>query len=350
MGNSKISCEVSDAKSSENGEVLQIERKSKQAPIIIWNPAALEFPRPLAENQLNAVAKNHGKNLVPGKYIYIPPIGTKFSSAGFQKLSVLFVPQDVSLYRSVSHSVNIIVTKCIPILDWTVESVIEEYGKVLDESYFSCKCTNLIGGTYEYSHNLGTLLQRGKHQIYVSYYPSDKMNCANAYASRTVTVLGLLAPLVWRPILPIQFTEPLTDEELNAKITDKTVTGTMKYNVDIGTVLEPGTHNLEVKFVPTDSYTYRETCISRTILIVPRTPPLAWMKPFSLYDGEPLDQNTLNCQCLEDIYGSFVYTPPAGTILSVGRHQLSVTFHPFDTHHYETAEKSVLANVLPKEQ
>ncbi len=45
--------------------------------------------------------------------------------------------------------------------------------------------------------------------------------------------------------------------------------------------------------------------------------------------------------------GTFVYTPPAGTVLTAGNHQtLSVSFTPTDTIHYTTASATVAINVL----
>jgi hypothetical protein len=45
--------------------------------------------------------------------------------------------------------------------------------------------------------------------------------------------------------------------------------------------------------------------------------------------------------------GSFVYMPPAGTILNLGSGQtLSVTFTPTDAANYNTASRSVTINVL----
>jgi YVTN family beta-propeller protein len=45
--------------------------------------------------------------------------------------------------------------------------------------------------------------------------------------------------------------------------------------------------------------------------------------------------------------GTFVYTPPAGTVLSVGSHQkLNTTFMPNDIVNYTTASAAVSINVL----
>src|ERR1035441_2082940 len=45
--------------------------------------------------------------------------------------------------------------------------------------------------------------------------------------------------------------------------------------------------------------------------------------------------------------GSFVYTPAAGTVLSVGAHTLSVTFTPTDTTDYTPATAAVSLTVIP---
>ena len=47
--------------------------------------------------------------------------------------------------------------------------------------------------------------------------------------------------------------------------------------------------------------------------------------------------------------GVFAYSPPAGTLLSVGNGQkLTVSFTPFDTNDFKSVTTSVLINVLPQ--
>lgn len=50
-----------------------------------------------------------------------------------------------------------------------------------------------------------------------------------------------------------------------------------------------------------------------------------------------------NCQldATASVPGTFVYTPPAGTVLPVGTQTLSVTFTPTDSVHYAVVTKTV---------
>jgi len=53
---------------------------------------------------------------------------------------------------------------------------------------------------------------------------------------------------------------------------------------------------------------------------------VTWATPSAIADGTPLDSSELNAVGNTD--GAYVYTPPAGTVLSAGSHTLSVTFTP----------------------
>jgi hypothetical protein len=50
------------------------------------------------------------------------------------------------------------------------------------------------------------------------------------------------------------------------------------------------------------------------------------------------------------VLGTFVYTPPSGTVLSAGTDKLNVSFTPTDTANYTTASANVLINVVPAMQ
>src|SRR5439155_1443952 len=74
------------------------------------------------------------------------------------------------------------------------------------------------------------------------------------------------------------------------------------------------------------------------------TPTITWAAPASITSGTALSGTQLNATA--SVPGTFVYTPPAGTVLPVGAAQsLSVTFTPTDTVSYTTATKSVLITV-----
>lgn len=73
-------------------------------------------------------------------------------------------------------------------------------------------------------------------------------------------------------------------------------------------------------------------------------PVLTWSTPDPIVFGAPLSGTQLNATA--NVPGSFVYTPPAGTVLPAGTHGLSVTFTPEDTVNYEQAAANVSLTVL----
>ncbi len=77
----------------------------------------------------------------------------------------------------------------------------------------------------------------------------------------------------------------------------------------------------------------------------PSIPTITWSNPANIPSGTPLGGAQLNATA--SVPGTFVYTPAAGTLLSVGSGQtLSVTFTPTDPTNYTTATASVLINVI----
>ncbi len=75
------------------------------------------------------------------------------------------------------------------------------------------------------------------------------------------------------------------------------------------------------------------------------TPNITWSTPAPIDYGVPLDGTELNAAA--DIPGVFVYTPPAGTLLSLGTNTLSVVFQPSDTVDYLAATNTVKLVVNP---
>jgi hypothetical protein len=75
------------------------------------------------------------------------------------------------------------------------------------------------------------------------------------------------------------------------------------------------------------------------------TPKITWAKPAAITYGTPLSSTQLDATASAP--GSFVYSPPSGTVLSEGTQTLSVTFTPTDTTDYTTATDSVNFTVNP---
>lgn len=85
------------------------------------------------------------------------------------------------------------------------------------------------------------------------------------------------------------------------------------------------------------------TTEAATLTVTLRMPVIAWAKPAAITYGTALSSTQLNATA--SVAGTFVYTPPAGTVLTVGTHTLSVTFTPTDGANYSGATKSVSLTV-----
>jgi hypothetical protein len=77
----------------------------------------------------------------------------------------------------------------------------------------------------------------------------------------------------------------------------------------------------------------------------PATPTITWDTPPPIVQGTALSGAQLDATA--NVAGTFVYTPPAGTVLPFGLHTLSVTFTPTDTANYAPATDSVSLVVMP---
>ncbi len=80
-----------------------------------------------------------------------------------------------------------------------------------------------------------------------------------------------------------------------------------------------------------------------TLSIDKANPALTWSNPADMIFGGALGLGQLNATA--NVPGSFVYTPPVGTVPPIGTDSLQVTFTPTDTTDYNAAVKTVTVNV-----
>ena len=82
-----------------------------------------------------------------------------------------------------------------------------------------------------------------------------------------------------------------------------------------------------------------------TLTVLPLTPTLAWTNPAPITYGTALSSVQLNAP--PSVPGTPVYNPPAGIVLPVGTHTLSLVFSPTDATDYNSLSASVSLVVLP---
>ena len=80
------------------------------------------------------------------------------------------------------------------------------------------------------------------------------------------------------------------------------------------------------------------------ITITKATPALTWPTPAAVVAGTALSATQLNATA--DVPGTFVYSPPAGTVLTASQ-ELSVSFSPNDAVNYNGATATVSITVTP---
>jgi probable HAF family extracellular repeat protein len=83
---------------------------------------------------------------------------------------------------------------------------------------------------------------------------------------------------------------------------------------------------------------------SQTLTLTQAVPKVTWANPPDMISGSALDALELNATA--NIPGTFVYTPPAGTVMQTGLQPLGVTFNPTDSTDFGAVTTSVVVNVI----
>lgn len=305
---------------------------------VTWaNPTNITYGATLSGVQLNARAN------VPGTFTYTPPAGTILNAGLGQVLTVVFRPTDLVRYTVVTQTVTINVLKAPSVVTWTSPGSIA-YGVALGSQQLNASAN--VPGTFLYAPQAGAVLPVGSHTLTVNFTPNDTVNYTPATKSVGLTVVKATPLITWTNPAPITNGTPLSGTQLNATAN---VPGTFIYNPPAGTVLDPGNEQvLSVTFQPTDTANYVNASRSVTInvtIVGKLSPNITWLMPADLIEGTALSAAQLNA--MADVSGTFVYTPPVGTVLPLGRGQvLSLLFTPDDTNTYAPATKTVLINVI----
>jgi len=196
-------------------------------------------------------------------------------------------------------------------------------------------------GTLTYAPPAGTVLEPGPHTVSVTFTPEDPTRYRTATASVSITVEKATPAIVWAPPAPITYPAALGAVQLNAT---SGIAGSFVYTPAAGTVLAPGARTLSVMFTPADSAHYTTAAASVPITVQPGVTTITWANPAAILAGTPLGATQLKATA--NVAGTFVYTPPAGTILPAGPNQpLSVAFTPTDKN-YGGSTKTVSITVL----
>ncbi len=180
-------------------------------------------------------------------------------------------------------------------------------------------------------------------------YNGDQGHASASSPSVPFQVTPIAATITWNPDpATIVYGTPLSAAQLNATaagLANSAVPGAFSYSPALGALLTAGPQLLTATFIPA-SKNYAQTVATRTILVGQATPAVAWQPiPATIRSGTPLSASQLDAT--SNVPGTFTYTPPVGTVLSAGTHQLSVLFTPTDIVDYTTTTATASITITP---
>ena len=328
----------------------------KATPQINWsNPADIVYGTPLGSSQLNATA-SFGGNSVPGSLVYTPASGAILNAGNGQTLSVSFTPTDTVNFNHANASVQLNILKATPTIAWSNPADIV-YGTPLGNSQLNATASfngNPVPGSFAYTPASATILNAANGQtLSVNFTPNNTTNFNNVTASVQINVLKATPQINWSNPADIVYGTALGSTQLNAaaSFNGNSVPGAFVYTPPSGTILNAGNQQpLSVSFTPTDTVNFNGKNASVQINVLKATPQTIWPNPADIVHGTPLGSAQLNAAAQfngASLPGTFVYTPPSGTILNAGPHQqLAANFTPADTANFNAAPANAQINVL----
>jgi hypothetical protein len=303
---------------------------SKVTPTLKWSaPAAISYGTALSGTQLNATAN------VAGTFRYSPAAGA-VPGAGTDTLEVTFTPANSTDYASVTASVHLTVNAVAPAVTWSAPAAIS-YGTALSGTQLNAKAS--VAGVFSYSPAAGAVLPVGANTLEVMFTPSDAKDFLSAKTTvkLTVNASAPVAPsLSWKTPASIGYGTALSGTQLDAAAN---VAGKFTYSPALGTVLAPGTHTLQVTFVPANATSYKTGTASVSVTVTKVTPTISWPAPAAIASGTALSSEQLNAKA--SVAGSFSYSPALGAVPTAGTQTLKVTFTPSNQTDYAATTASV---------
>jgi hypothetical protein len=232
-----------------------------------------------------------------------------------------------------SSPLSYIVGQATPTLTWTTPAAIS-FGTALSATQLNANAN--VAGSFVYNPPAGTVLGAGSQTLSVTFTPSDTTNYATATTTVQLIVTKATPIVTWATPAAIAFGTPLSATQLNATAN---VPGTFVYIPAAGTVLNAGTQTLSTTFTPTDTVDYATVTASVMLVVNKAIPTIVWPIPAAIPYGTALSSTQLNATA--NVPGTFVYTPPAGTVIPAGNQTLSVVFTPTDLVDYTPATAQV---------
>ena len=323
----------------------------RATPTVSWSqPAAIVYGTLLGTAQLNATSG------VAGTFTYAPAAGTLLHAGVGQTLSVTFTPADPNVYNGTAASISLTVIK--KVLTATAVDATRAFGAA--NPAFTVSYGGFVG-----SDGAGTLTSQptascsattaspqGTYPISVS--GGAAADYSFSYVAGTLTITDLTAPT----ITAISPSSGSTLGGNTVTITGTHLTGSahVTFGGRAATALAVVNDTTLTCVVPSGDAGAVNVVVNAaagTVTFgngythVRDTPTISWNQPSAIVYGTVLGGAELNA--ISSVGGTFIYAPPAGTLLHVGAAQtVSVTFTPDNPAVYNGAVASVTLTVIKK--
>jgi Flp pilus assembly CpaE family ATPase len=224
-----------------------------------------------------------------------------------------------------------------PTVAWPTPDPIA-YGDKLTFAQLNAEAS--VDGTFVYTPGPGYVLPVGTHTLWVTFTPADLEDYTTVQAAVSIVVGKATPALTWPTPDTIIYGAALDEGQLSARAP---VPGKFEYSPAKGEVLAPGSHALEVTFIPTDTANYTTAQATVTLNVARARSTIVWPAPESITYGTQLSGAQLCAS--SQVQGTLEYNPGLGAVLAAGEHKLSVVFTPADTLGYSTSQASVSLKV-----
>ena len=240
-----------------------------------------------------------------------------------------------------SGSGTLTVSKATPFITWPTPSAIT-YGTALGAAQLNASAN--VPGSFVYNPAAGTVLNAGSLNLSATFTPTDAANYTTATANVTLVVNKAAASVALGNLAQTYDAAP---KAASASTTPSGLSVAFSYSGISGTVYGPSAT------APTGAGSYSVTATitesnysgsgSGTLTVNKAAPSITWAAPAAITYGTALSAAQLNASA--NVPGNFVYAPAAGTVLSGGSQNLSVTFTPTDAANYTTPTANVTLTV-----
>jgi hypothetical protein len=345
---------------------------TKLKPEVRWidDLGEIEIGEELGASQLCAECFNPLDLRTPlmGSFFYSRSAGYVFSKVGKFEITASFFPESWNFTQaSLTRYIKVTPRKSTeptPKIEPTIEWDSREHpplkvGEELSDLHLHATILEEgILGNFFYSKPYGYVFSKpGDYDIVATFVPQEPFDWRYKQVSKTIRIKvihkdPLRTTIIWENPEPITYGTPLSETQLCAMCVDlnnpEEVTGSYKYSHQLGSILEPGEHMVEVSFTPADVTAYKGAYAFVNLFVLRIVPVVDWPPiehPIHVHDGLPAE--LFNAVCTNNVEGSVRYSRPAGHVYSrPGRYELTVDFMPQDPIYYAPVTCTNHVNVI----